>query len=36
MIGPALIDEFIKPYYTAIWDAAKNYGAKNLFTGFRR
>lgn len=28
MIGPALIDEFIKPYYTAIWDAAKNYGAK--------
>jgi hypothetical protein len=28
LIGPGLVEEFIAPYYSKVWDAAKSYGAK--------
>ena len=28
LIGPNLINEFIAPYYSKVWDCAKSYGAK--------
>ncbi|MBQ2945104.1 MAG: hypothetical protein IJD95_00885 [Clostridia bacterium] len=31
LFGPTQIQEFFKPYYTRMWEAAKSYGAK-LFT----
>lgn len=28
LIGPKQIDEFIKPYYTKVWDCARSFGAE--------
>jgi len=28
LIGPSLVEEFVAPYYQAVWDCARSYGAK--------
>lgn len=28
LIGPSIVEEFVAPYYRAVWDCAQSYGAK--------